>query len=239
MVEAKGQIPGRSWGGLGAIEAVHLVELEPALLQVGAENLHQAIVVGIGRQVPQLGGEGIDHLGQQPIDRAIDALQPHRQPLLQLNAAAAGPAGGGRRVHLARPPILQPPIQGPTALAIAQHLPGGIEGHDRERIAAGIGMVPLHQGPVGALDFGGAGLARDAEHGVGILSQRERGQPSCPNNHPPIFGGRQTRRHQAKAKPAGSAYGQPHAKPILRSQTRRLTWQQQTYNYTAKITLQY
>jgi hypothetical protein len=49
-------------------------------------------------------------------------------------------------------------IVGGAALGIPEHLPGGIEGQDRVLVAAGIGVVLLHQGAVGRLDLGSTGL---------------------------------------------------------------------------------
>ena len=55
-----------------------------------------------------------------------------------------------------------------AAVGIAQHLPGGVESHDPLVITAGIGMVTLHQGPVGGLDLGGTGLGGNAQHPIGV-----------------------------------------------------------------------
>ena len=63
-----------------------------------------------------------------------------------------------------------------AALNIAEHLPGGIEGQDRVLVAAGVGMVLLHQGPVRRLDFNSTCRRQDPKHHVGISGNRRSGQ---------------------------------------------------------------
>ena len=92
-----------------------------------------------------------------------------------------------------------------AAFSIPQHLPGGIEGNDLLGIAAGIGMVAFHQGPVSRLDLSGAGRAghpqnrvvvggRHGGGGRGIAAgggqAREPGLPHHqPAKSPPFPGG--------------------------------------------------
>jgi L-asparaginase/Glu-tRNA(Gln) amidotransferase subunit D len=67
---------------------------------------------------------------------------------------------------------LVPRIVSPAALRIPQHFPGGIELQDRAGITAGIGVVLLHQGAVGSLDFSCRGSGRHAQDAIGIGSSQ-------------------------------------------------------------------
>ena len=58
--------------------------------------------------------------------------------------------------------------QGLAALGIPEHFPSGIEGQHLLIVAAGIGMVLLHQLAVGRFDLSVAGGAADTKHGIGI-----------------------------------------------------------------------
>jgi L-asparaginase/Glu-tRNA(Gln) amidotransferase subunit D len=67
---------------------------------------------------------------------------------------------------------LVPRIVTPPALHIPQHFPGGIELQDRAGITAGIGVVLLHQGAVGGLDFSCRGSGRHTQDAIGIGSSQ-------------------------------------------------------------------
>ena len=59
-------------------------------------------------------------------------------------------------------------IKGLPAFGIPEHFPGCIEGQHLLIVAAGIGMVLLHQLAIGRFDLSVAGGAADTEHGIGV-----------------------------------------------------------------------
>jgi hypothetical protein len=53
-------------------------------------------------------------------------------------------------------------------IQVPEHLPGSIELKNRAVVAAGIGMMALHQGAIGGLDLRSAGGRRHAQHAIGV-----------------------------------------------------------------------
>ncbi len=157
--------------------------LTPDALQQAAAAAEQApvgrgAVYCLGELVPQQGrplpllqlqGVEVEHgavpfLGAQlqPLQPlALGGLQPGQQLRILMTAAtgrAAAPSrlGSGGRRHGARTGSPAPlGVIAAAGLGITQLLPGGIEGQDPLVIAAGIGVMALHQGPVGRLDLRG------------------------------------------------------------------------------------
>ena len=166
MVEAEAKTPGAHRTRKRAEQRFRPVQLGAAALQIGAEHRHKFVVVGIGRQLPQLQSEGIKHLAQQPIHRPVHLLQPKIEGRISINgpAAAATAMGGWRPMGR-----LGAAVVALAGLLVAQLFPGGIEGNDPGAItSAGIGMVLFHQGSIGRLNFRGGGPPAHPKYPIGI-----------------------------------------------------------------------